>query len=166
MLLKQKQIFNRIECDEIINIIKSKIEKSEGNDRRYLSNSIEYCEDNKWIFEKLKYFFECETTDAVVLMKEKIHFHHFRTGDFFGKHNDSMNKSVYGVGCLLNDDYGGGDFIFYNNPNVIIKKEIGNSYIFNVNIEHEVKEIISGDRFSLLWFLEDVNLKIQNKIFI
>ena len=73
------------------------------------------------------------------------------------------NKRIYGVGCLLNDDYEGGEFIFYNNPDTIIKKEIGNAYIFNVNIEHEVKKIISGDRFSIIWFLEDEHLKIKNK---
>jgi predicted 2-oxoglutarate/Fe(II)-dependent dioxygenase YbiX len=166
MVLIQQKIFNKDECEKIINTIKSKKEKSESNDRRYESKSIEYNDNTKWIFEKLKHFFEKETNDTIISLKEKIHFHQFVKGDFFGKHNDSMNRSVYGVGCLLNDDYEGGDFIFYKNPEVVIQKQVGNSYIFNVNIEHEVKEITYGNRFSLLWFLEDVNLKVKNNTFL
>lgn len=140
--------------------------KWESNDRKYDSGLIVYNDDNRWIFNRFRDFFVNETKDEIILLKKEIHFHQFGRGDYFEKHNDGTKKRVYGVGCLLNDDYEGGDFIFYNNPKEIIKKEVGNSYIFNVNIEHEVKEIISGNRFSLLWFLEDSNLKIKNKTLI
>lgn len=163
MLLKQKQIFSEIECGKIIDTIKSKQQKWESNDRKYDSTSIDYCEENKWIFNKLKDFFENEIGDKIVLIKEQIHFHSFTNGDYFGKHTDSRNKRIYGVGCLLNKDYDGGEFIFYNNPEIIIEKEIGNTYIFNVNIEHEVTKIESGVRYSMLWFLEDENIKLKNK---
>ena len=56
MLLKQKQIFNRVECDKIINSIGLKKIKWDRTDRKYDSNSIDYSEDNKWIFERLKDF--------------------------------------------------------------------------------------------------------------
>ena len=163
MLLKQKQIFSKVECEKIINILKPKKEEWKNNDRKYGSTLINYCDENKWIFEKLKDFFEGEIGDEIILLKNYIHFHLYNEGDYFSKHNDNKKQRIYGVGCLLNIDFVGGDFIFYNKPETIIKKEIGNAYVFNVNIEHEITKIETGIRYSLLWFLENENLKIKNK---
>jgi len=41
------------------------------------------------------------------------------------------------MGTLLNMDYDGGEFILKTNTETIIDKIVGNSYIFDVGIEHK-----------------------------
>jgi hypothetical protein len=54
---------------------------------------------------------------------------------------------------------------FYNPNEHIILKKIGNTYIFDVRIDHEISPILKGERYSLLWFLENEHIKIEtNKL--
>jgi hypothetical protein len=85
-------------------------------------------------------------------------------GDWFSEHNDVKENRLYAVGVVLNDDFEGGDFILKINGESILNKTIGNSYIFDVRINHEVTNILSGERYSLLWFLQAEHLKFENKL--
>ena len=65
----------------------------------------------------------------------------------------------------MNDEFEGGDFKLYNPNEIILNKVIGNTYIFDVNITHEISPILNGERYSLLWFLQHEHIKIKtNKL--
>jgi len=163
MILKEKQIFNKNECDLIISYVNSNFKNWSNVDREYNSYSIDYNQTNKWVFEKLKDFFETETNIKIDNIKKQMHFHKFTKGNWFGKHNDVRDRRLYGVGVLLNDNFIGGDFIFYNSEKYTLNKTIGNCYIFDVNIEHEITKLLDGERYSLLWFLQNTDIKINKK---
>ena len=161
MILKEKVLFSNEDCKSILSLNNTHITNWRLKDRKYDSQSIRYTLDTKWIFDKLKTFFESETGLEIKKNKEEIHFHKFTKGDWFGKHNDIRDYRVYAVGVLLNDDFIGGDFNFYNPTKQTINKIAGNSYIFDVRIEHEITPIINGERYSLLWFLQGNHIKLE-----
>ena len=165
MILKEEILFSKKECLSIIWDETENITDWNTENRRYRSSLIEYNEDTKWIFNKLKYFFETETGIKIINKKNKIHFHRFVEGDWFEKHNDTRENRLYAVGVLLNDNFEGGDFKFYNPNEQMILKKIGNTYIFDVRINHEISPILKEERYSLLWFLENDHIKIEaNKL--
>lgn len=160
MLLKQKQLFSKEECDLIINLSKINFQNWNKFDRSYNSYAIENTENTNWIFDKLKKYVESENEIKIKTIKKQIHFHTFVKGDWFGKHNDVRDDRIYAVGVLLNDNFDGGDFKMYNPNEIILDKVIGNTYLFDVRIEHEITPILEGERYSLLWFLQNTNVKI------
>lgn len=165
MLINQKHLFSREECQNIIWNKTNDIIHWDMNNRKYNSNRIDYDEDTKWIFNKLKDFFEIETGLKIVKIKKRVHFHKYKKGDWFGKHNDIRDRRLYGIGVLLNDSFEGGDFKLYTPNEYTLDKETGNTYIFDVRIEHEITPILEGERYSLLWFLQKDNIKIKtNKL--
>ena len=142
----EKLLFTPDECDKIISLQKVNFQTWKNVDRDYESSSIFFNEDTKWIFEKLKKFFEDETGYTMLKLKEEIHFHTFTKEDWFGVHDDARDSRLFSVGVLLNDDFEGGDFKLYNPHEILVKKIKGNSYIFNVDISHEVTPIELGTR--------------------
>jgi hypothetical protein len=165
MILKEKILFNKEECESIINDTSGHIRIWDKNDRRYNSQTIQYSENTKWIFDKLKTFFEEETGLAILKLKEIIHFHKFKEYNWFDKHNDVTDNRLYAVGVLLNDNFFGGDFKMYDKNNTILNKKIGNTYVFDVRLEHEITPITNGERYSLLWFLQNEHIQyITNKL--
>jgi hypothetical protein len=165
MILQEAVLFNKPECDEIISLIKSNPQNWEFKDRRYDSMAINYNNDSKWLFDKLKLFFESNTDLSLLKLKNQIHFHKFIKGDWFDKHNDVNEKRLYAVGVLLNDDFKGGDFKLYNPNEILLNKITGNTYVFDVRISHEITPILNGERYSLLWFLQHEHIKIKtNKL--
>jgi hypothetical protein len=166
MILIQKILFNQQECQSIIDITKLKKQNWNYKDRIYESMSIEYNENTIWLFDKLKDFVEKETNIKIGIIKKTIHFHRFVKGDWFGKHNDIRNNRLYAVGVLLNDDFEGGDFKLYNPNEITLDKVIGNTYLFDVKIDHEITSILEGERYSLLWFLQNEHIKIPTNTLI
>jgi hypothetical protein len=164
MLVKQKILFNKEECDSII-INNNENKNYNFKDRKYISQSINYLIETEWLFDKLKKFVETETNIQFKKIKKQIHFHTFIKGDWFGKHDDIRDGRVYAIGVLLNDNFSGGDFKLYNENETILNKVVGNTYIFDVRIEHEITPILEGERYSLLWFLQNEHIKIKtNKL--
>lgn len=165
MLVKQKILFNDSECVLIKNLIKNNIQNWELMDRKYNSQQINYTKQTEWIFEKLKEFVETVTDIKIKKIKKTIHFHKFIKGDWFDKHNDLREGRIYAIGVLLNNNFDGGDFKLYGSNEIILNKIIGNTYIFDVSIEHEITRIVDGERYSLLWFLEKEHIKFEtNKL--
>ena len=76
----------------------------------------------------------------------------YNKGDFFGKHIDnqedykSSTKTVKSGGYLLNTDYTGGEFLIEGKP---LQVKVGELFLFGRNVEHEIKEVTSGVRYSL-----------------
>ncbi len=165
MLIKQKVLFKKNECDLIRNLFKTNPQNWNLKDRKYHSQPIDYSAETHWLFDKLKTFVETETNIRIQTIKKQIHFHTFKKGEWFGKHNDIRDRRLYAIGVLLNDDFDGGDFKLYNSIELTLDKFIGNTYIFDVRIEHEITPILNGERFSLLWFLQKENIKFDiNKL--
>jgi hypothetical protein len=166
MILKEKILFSKEECKSIILSKTNNTTDWNLTDRKYDSHQIKYDENAKWIFDKLKIFFETETNLKIIKLKQQIHLHKFIKGDWFGKHNDIRENRLYAVGVLLNDDFEGGDFKIYNPNEYLLNKETGNTYIFDVKTEHEITPILNGVRYSLLWFLQMEHIKIETNKFI
>ncbi len=165
MLIKEKILFNKEECDRIICLSKTNEKEWKLNDRNYNSYRIDYNENTKWIFNKLKNFFATETGIKIIKTKKQIHLHKFAKGNWFEKHNDVRDNRLYAIGVLLNDNFEGGNFNLYNPNELVLNKITGNTYIFDVRIEHEITPILDGERFSLLWFLQKENIKFDiNKL--
>ena len=165
MILKEKILFNKEDCKLIISFGDTDVTNWRMTDRKYESQPIKYTSKTKWIFDKLKTFFELETGLKIKKNKEEIHLHKFTKGDWFAKHNDVRDNRLYAVGVLLNDDFSGGDFNLHNPNEIILSKVIGNTYLFDVRIDHEITPILEGERYSLLWFLENEHIKIEtNKL--
>lgn len=161
MLEKQRVIFTPEECELIINSSRTNNQYWESSSRKYNSFVLNYEENTDWLFSRLKGFFETETGIEILKLKPQIHFHKFTKGDWFGRHNDARNGRLYGVGVLLNDWFDGGDFKLYNPTEKTLNKTVGNSYIFDVRIEHEITPILNGERCSLLWFLHQDHIKFK-----
>jgi hypothetical protein len=165
MILKEKILFSKEECESIISYNDTHITNWLMGDRKYNSQPINYSLETKWLFDKLKEFVEENTDIKIKKIKETIHFHKFTKDDWFGKHNDIRDNRLYAVGVLLNDTFKGGDFKLYNPNEIILDKVIGNTYLFDVRIDHEITSILEGERYSLLWFLENEHVKIEtNKL--
>jgi hypothetical protein len=165
MILKESVLFSKKECEIIVNEYPINKVSRKMTDRDYHSYSIEYSLDNQWIFDKLKSFFILHTNLNFIKNKEQINFHKFIKGDWFGLHDDNRGSRLFGVGVLLNDDFEGGDFKLYNPNEITLNKEIGNTYVFDVRIKHEITPILNGVRYSLLWFLGSDNIKMNvNKL--
>ena len=165
MILKEKILFSKEECESIISYNDTYITNWVMDNRKYNSQPINYSLDTKWLFDKLKEFVERETKIEFRSIKKQIHFHKFVKADWFGKHNDIRENRLYAVGVLLSDDFEGGDFKLYNPNEIILDKVIGNTYLFDVRIDHEITPILQGQRYSLLWFLQNEHIKIKtNKL--
>ena len=165
MILKENVSFTKKECESIISYNETDITNWMMGDRKYNSQPINYSLETKWLFDKLKDFVERETNIEIRTIKKTIHFHKFTKGDWFGKHNDVRDDRIYAVGVLLNDNFEGGDFKLHNPNELILNKVVGNAYLFDVRIEHEITPILDGERYSLLWFLQNEHIKIEiNKL--
>ena len=165
MIVIENVLFTKKECESIISYNETDITNWMMGDRKYNSQPINYSLETKWLFDKLKDFVERETNIEIRIIKKTIHFHKFTKGDWFGKHNDVRDNRLYAVGVLLNNDFSGGDFKLYNPNEIILNKVIGNTYLFDVRIDHEITPILDGERYSLLWFLENEHIKIEiNKL--
>lgn len=164
MIVKEKVLFSQKECELIMKLSKINHQEWKSKDRSYNSLVLNYNENTAWLFDKLKTFFELETQINIFKLKPYIHFHKYISGDWFGRHNDIRGNRIYAVGVLLNDEFEGGDFKLYNPTEHILNKVVGNSYIFDVTIDHEIIPILNGERYSLLWFLERDNIKVNNKL--
>jgi predicted 2-oxoglutarate/Fe(II)-dependent dioxygenase YbiX len=163
-MIYQQIIFTIDECNTIINLIKTDNRYWDSNDRNYKSLLILNEAHTNWIFERLKNFFEVHTGISIIEVRPELHFHIYEPTDYFGIHDDNMDYRVFSVGVLLNDNFDGGDFILYpNNKTITLDKSAGNSYIFPVSIKHEVTKIIKGERYSLIWFLKNTNIKSNSK---
>ncbi len=94
----------------------------------------------------------------------------YEEGDFFGLHTDDVlqydskkKKVLYTGGYLLNEDFEGGEFIINNQKN---ESKVGDLFLFERHLKHEVLKIKNGIRYSLHFAVETTNLnkKIKKSI--
>lgn len=95
----------------------------------------------------------------------------YEKDDFFGLHKDdyldTKDRTIFTGGYLLNDDFDGGEFnLYHQGKEIILEKKVGNTYIFDVAISHEVKPILKGIRYSLIWFIQNNHVKVKSNKFL
>lgn len=81
----------------------------------------------------------------------------YKEGQFYTQHTDSFKHQQRSVSCsfLLNDDYDGGEFAFFDRE-IIIRGGKGSIVMFpsNFMFPHEVMPVISGTRYSIItWYV-------------
>lgn len=81
----------------------------------------------------------------------------YDTGGFYSQHTDSYTAEPRAISCslILNDDYEGGEFAFFNRE-LIYKLKKGSVIAFPSNhlYPHEIMPITSGTRYSIItWFI-------------
>jgi len=81
----------------------------------------------------------------------------YKEGQFYTQHTDSFKDRPRAVSCsfVLNDDYEGGEFAFFNRE-LIYKLKKGSCIMFPSNFmyPHEIMPVTSGTRYSIItWFV-------------
>jgi predicted 2-oxoglutarate/Fe(II)-dependent dioxygenase YbiX len=161
-------IFTKEECDWIIEYTKFlKKKRQNPSIERFVSYehfTLELNEETKWIYEKLNSYLEKVTNTTIIKEVDTVMINHYVIGDGFEKHQDLYFKNqTFNVAVHLNEDYEGGDFVFYE-PDYVMPKITGLSYIFQNNRWHEVKKMTEGNRWSMIAFYKRENTKANNKI--
>ena len=158
---KQTVLFTEQECDLILKTyIDKPIDDIENNNtRKYQSKNIDYNSD-KWVLDRFINWVENELNIKIeweIAKTKEFYLQSYTTGDVFKKHNDSRHNRVYACGLLLNDTFKGGEFIVYtpNDEMIQFNNVIGNCYLFESNLFHEVTEIIEGNRSVVLLFFRN-----------
>ena len=119
---------------------------------------------SQWIFDRLGKYLYPFYPDNTLYEHPQIYLHRYPVGCKFDRHNDSTTHpdQLVNIGVCLNSDYDGGEFIFYS-PDEILPKVEGTIYHMDSNRDHEVTEIVSGERWSLITFLKEKDLGISKK---
>jgi Rps23 Pro-64 3,4-dihydroxylase Tpa1-like proline 4-hydroxylase len=81
----------------------------------------------------------------------------YEEGQFYTTHTDSFKDRPRAVSCsfVLNDDYGGGEFAFFDRE-LTYKLKKGSCIMFPSNFmyPHEIMPVTSGTRYSIVtWFV-------------
>jgi len=81
----------------------------------------------------------------------------YETGQFYSQHIDSFKARPRAVSCsfILNDDYEGGEFAFFDRE-LVYKLKKGSCIMFPSNFmyPHEIMPVTSGTRYSIVtWFV-------------
>jgi predicted 2-oxoglutarate/Fe(II)-dependent dioxygenase YbiX len=171
IIFKQKILFTEEECELILKkYIDTPINKIEDTDTmKYKSKDIDYNVD-KWILDRFINWVENELNIKIELSNSKefeFYLQSYKAGDLFVKHIDNSYNRVFACGLLLNNTFKGGEFVVYtpNDEIMLFNNTIGNCYLFEANLAHEVKEIIEGNRSVILIFFRNSQITFKrNKL--
>ena len=149
--------FTSEECDIIISLSEElqKHHSSEwwmGDKTDYFAWHIEKNEGNKGIFDRITLFLDKRTNFILLKDITTIHLQNVKEGNGFEPHIDK--HSEYNIGVCLNTEYEGGELICHDHK-LYIPKIKGLIYSFYGTQLHEVKKVLSGERWSLIAFLDN-----------
>lgn len=183
-MIYQEKIFTKEECDIIKNYHKKYTdlkgwfpEKNlDGQRIKHPKKLMSYDvflilnnEETKWVFSKLMKWFSNTTGIKLNEKNEITHctLHKYNVGDRFAKHidlYDGHESRRYNIGIQLNDTYEGGEYVCWddNGEEILISKEQGTVLSYHCRIEHEIKEITKGERWSIVMPIHTHNI-IENK---
>jgi len=160
--------FSKKECSEIINLSNIFEPKHSSTlfrreDFNYYYHVVIRNEQTQWIFNRLSNYLKTEYPMNKLHEMPEIYLHRYLVGNEFARHDDSTTHpdQLLNIGVCLNDDYEGGEFIAYG-PFEILPKVTGTIYTMKSDREHEVKKIESGERWSLILFLNKHHLNTGN----
>ena len=142
--------------------------------KRYNVWDIPINDETYWFYDKVYTWFMLVSK---IKLDNKVSFnnsniahklHEYIVGDKFDLHKDKNENTtdwIWNLGIQLNTNYVGGDYICYNANNEIINisKENGNVVAYQSDILHEIKEITSGVRYSMVIKIHSWELIHKNK---
>lgn len=179
-MIWQERIFSEDECKKIIEYanVYTMIDDKFNPDGKFVKNgditidgnrlshrtsfsynfyNIPNNDDTQWMFDKLINWFEYKSGVQINRNGKMMDtgLHHYTKGDKFKKHIDLSSLHPdrrYNLGIQLNNEYEGGEYVCWDNMGneIIISKEIGTALAYHCKIEHEIKEISQGDRWSIV----------------
>ena len=77
----------------------------------------------------------------------------YETGQSIGDHVDDLEPRVLSMSISLNDDYTGGEFMFWKNKTMRLPNGCALMFPSNFMFPHEVLPVTSGTRYSMItWF--------------
>ena len=168
-LFKEKVLFTKDECDSIINQHLPFTRDFTNKGCSYSSIRIDKT-DNRWILDRIIKWIEDEVTcnidwDNNTLLDE-VYFQSYKVGDKFGRHDDNVYNRVYTAGLLLNDGFTGGEFIvdISSDKRKVFESKIGNCYVIESMLKHEVTEITEGCRNVVIVFFKDSQIKFAEAL--
>lgn len=100
----------------------------------------------------------CEKISTVSISKDSGYdLLKYETGGFYNQHTDSFTEEQRAISCslILNDDYEGGEFAFFDRE-LVYKLKKGSAITFPSNFlyPHEIMPVTSGTRYSIItWFV-------------
>ena len=117
--------------------------------------------ETEWFFNRLVEWFS-KSNNVKINKNNKIPsctLHRYTKGDLFKKHIDlSKNYEYrrYNLGIQLNDEYSGGEYKAWDDNNIehTLPKETGTAISYHCRIFHEIKEILDGERWSIVMPIE------------
>lgn len=142
---------NQIRNCDIINISTDNVLQENFDARKKIDEDFYLCASNA-INEYRKLFPEVasEIDTGYDLLR-------YNQGQFYVQHTDSFKQQQRSVSCsfLLNDDYEGGEFAFFDRE-IVIRGGKGSIVMFpsNFMFPHEIMPVISGTRYSIItWYV-------------
>jgi len=157
MVSKEKIIFTKDECSNIINYCESNLKSkavSTSKRSKYQFFQIEYNDETNWIFDRININFT-ELTNIKIkdTKRDGLLVLVYNVGDMFGKHTDrtpdTMDK-MWNTGVLLNEDFEGGEYNYYNNGWKTFEKQTGNFMVYESDITHEITMVTKGKRYAIV----------------
>lgn len=93
----------------------------------------------------------------------------YKVGQEFKKHRDqglnqSTNERYKTLIIQLSDNYKGGEFIVWDDDEMICDTTIGNMILFPSKLLHQAKPVLEGTRYSMVYFLKMNNFNINKSI--
>jgi hypothetical protein len=168
-LFKEKVLFTKDECDSIINQYSLSTHDFVNKGCSYTSIPID-TNDNGWILDRFIKWIEDEVNCHIDWNNnsgfDEVYFQSYKVGDKFEKHDDNVYNRVYTAGLLLNDGFDGGEFIvdISYDKRKTFENKIGNCYVIESMLKHEVTEITEGCRSVIIIFFKQSQIQFNEKI--
>jgi Rps23 Pro-64 3,4-dihydroxylase Tpa1-like proline 4-hydroxylase len=142
---------NKIRNCDVINISEGRILEENFDIRKKLDEDFYICASNA-INEYRKLF-----PDVASEIDTGYDLLRYNEGQFYIQHTDSFKGQQRSVSCsfLLNDDYEGGEFAFFDRE-IMIRGGKGSIVMFpsNFMFPHEIMPVTSGIRYSIItWYV-------------
>ena len=163
-------------CNKIIKLAEKQWKTATTNGKKaqeHRKTNISWTEE-QWIYDLVFSYMASANTQAgwnfEVDAAEAMQIGKYSKGCFYDYHQDGDGVTTYdtpennwtnnktrklSMSILLNEDYEGGDFKFYDDEESALKgKAKGSILVFPSYMQHCVKEVTKGNRYSLVvWFL-------------
>ena len=166
-------------CQKLIDCAEGHWSKAKllGPDNDNLRKGDNFFDNQQWVYDlvysHMVWANENAGWDFDITGAESYQVAKYEVGDFYGAHNDSIgtkatvwnvpdNPIMHGktrkisMSLLLNTDFEGGELSMSEGktPLFSAKPETGNMFFFPSYLQHQVKPVTKGTRYSLvMWFL-------------
>jgi len=170
-----KNAINKDTCKQIIDLSKGKWNEGTVGGKKAVDEKVRKSDvvwsNDEWLFnicweflhtanKNSNWNFEISACEPMQITKyEKDgHYDFHYDGDGFTRFNNPSNKFLHrmtrklSMTIVLNEDYEGGEFEFFEDKN-LIKEKMGTVIVFPSYMVHKVRPVTSGTRYSLVaWF--------------